>query len=191
MSISGSQIPGVSISKFGVLQHNDQVTLLCNVTEAQSSKTPLKRISWYKDGFRLQTVCCPVPNIPEDTLGPLLVKDGGNYSCVVEVLLRNIKEYNVSDYTVVRCEFHYTCIYVFRRGLFAGWMTQLVGWLRLGIDTYSYSYIYRIRCLCWVFFIFITFIRSRRKISRYICFNCSWSSLPSREVRRGDMVDYF
>ena len=57
-------------------------------------------------------MCCPVPNIPKNNLRPLLVKDGGNYSCVVEVMLRNIKECNVSDYTVVRCEFHKLSLHV-------------------------------------------------------------------------------
>ena len=173
MSISGSEIPVVSVSKFGVLQHNDQVTLLCNVTEAQRSKTTLKRISWYKDGFRLQTVCCTVPNIPEDTLGPLLVKDGGNYSCVVEVMLRNIKEYNVSDYTVVRCEFHYACSYAFRRGLFTGWLTQLVGWLRVGINWYvqlTWCYVYRIKChYLWVFRSLILLLKASALYIYHVC----------------------
>ena len=104
----GSEIPKVSVSKFGVLNGDDEVTIVCNVTQANDGKGPLtelKRISWFKDDFRVQSVRCPVPNVPEGTLRPLLVKDGGNYTCVLEVLLRGVKTYKVSDYTVIKCEF--------------------------------------------------------------------------------------
>ena len=76
--------------------------------DGQGPPAYYKKISWYKDGVRVQSVrICPVPDLPEETLGPLLVKfgSGGNYTCVLEVLLRNVKEYNVSDYTLIRGEF--------------------------------------------------------------------------------------
>ena len=77
------------------------------MTDGQGPLAYYKKISWYKDGFRVQSVPCPVPHLPEETLEPLLVKfgSGGNYTCVLEVLLRSVKEYNVSDYTLIRGEF--------------------------------------------------------------------------------------
>ena len=104
-----SEIPKVSVSKFGVLNGDDEVTIVCNVTQTSDGKSPLaelKRISWFKDDFRVQSVRCPVPNVTEDKLSPLLVRDGGNYTCVLEVLLRAKKTCKVSDYTVIKCEFH-------------------------------------------------------------------------------------
>jgi len=70
------------------------------------ASTPLKRISWLKDGGGLESVRNPDPENPKDTLGPLSIKDvgvrdGGNYTCLLQVLLRNIREYNVTDSTVI------------------------------------------------------------------------------------------
>lgn len=104
----GSEIPKVSVSKFGVLSGDDEVTIICNVTQTKEGKgslAALKRISWFKDDFRVQSVRWPVPNVPEYTLSSLLVRDGGNYTCVLEVLLRGKKTYKVADYTVIKCEF--------------------------------------------------------------------------------------
>ena len=66
----------------------------------------MKRISWYKDGILLESIRNPDPDKPLDTLRPLVLKnigvrDGGNYTCVLEVALRNIRMYNVSDSTMV------------------------------------------------------------------------------------------
>ena len=103
-----NEIPKVFVSKFGVLNGDDEVIIFCNVTQTNDGKGPLaalERISWFKDNFRVQSVRCPVPNVPEDTLSPLLVKNGGNYTCVLELLLRGATAYKVSDYTVIKCEF--------------------------------------------------------------------------------------
>ena len=104
----GIEYPKVSVSKFGVLNGDDEVTIVCNVTQTNEGRGPLaalKRISWFKDDFRVQSVRWPVPNVPEYTLSSLLVRDGGNYTCVLEALLRSKKTYKVSDYIVIKCEF--------------------------------------------------------------------------------------
>ena len=109
-AILGSEIPKVVVPDSKVLQHGDDVTLICNLTDrGDQAATPLKKISWYKDDILLERVRNPDPQNPKDTLGPLTikdvgVKDGGNYTCLLEVLLRNIREYSVSDYTVIHSE---------------------------------------------------------------------------------------
>ena len=45
-------------------------------------------------------------------MGPLVlsnigVRDGGSYTCLLEVKLRNKKKYNVSDTTVIRSKLSY------------------------------------------------------------------------------------
>ncbi|KAL9986533.1 hypothetical protein ACROYT_G000698 [Oculina patagonica] len=105
--ITKAEIPKVVVPDISVLQHDDDVTLICNLTEiGNKASNPLKRISWFKDGERLESVRNPDPQDPRDMLGPLKIKavglrDGGNYTCLLEVLLRNVKEYNVSDHTVI------------------------------------------------------------------------------------------
>ena len=103
----GSEIPKVVVPDSKVLQHGDDVTLICNLTErGNQASTPLKRISWFKENVLLESVRNPDPQNSKDTLGPLTIKDvgvrdGGNYTCLLEVLLRNIREYTVSDTTVI------------------------------------------------------------------------------------------
>jgi len=70
----------------------------------------LKRISWFKDDVLLESVRNPDPGKPQDTLGPLPIEDvgvrnGGKYTCLLEVLLRNIREFNVSDETVIHSKY--------------------------------------------------------------------------------------
>ena len=103
----GSEIPKVVVPDSKVLQHGDDVTLICNLTDrGDIASTPLKRISWFKDDILLESVRHPDPQNSKYTLGPLTIKgvgvrDGGNYTCLLEVLLRNFREYNVSDNTVI------------------------------------------------------------------------------------------
>ncbi|KAJ7388457.1 hypothetical protein OS493_037525 [Desmophyllum pertusum] len=104
--ITRKEIPIVVVPDTSILQHNDDITLVCNLTERGSLSTPLKRISWFKDGKPLESVRNPDPQNSQDTLGPLKLKsvsvrDGGNYTCLLEVLLRNVKAYNVSDHTMI------------------------------------------------------------------------------------------
>ncbi|XP_015766202.1 PREDICTED: uncharacterized protein LOC107345031 [Acropora digitifera] len=76
---------------------------MCNVSDDAISRqrTPLKRISWYKNHDLLQSVRNPDPQVPADFLSPLDLrsvnaKDGGTYKCLLEVALRNVKTYNIS-----------------------------------------------------------------------------------------------
>ena len=111
----GNEIPKVVVSDVGVLQHNDDVTLICNLTErGNQASTPLKRISWLKDGVLLESVRNPNPEDLRDMLGPLKIKDvgvrdGGKYTCLLEVLLRNFKEYNVTAHTVIHSKKNVFC----------------------------------------------------------------------------------
>ena len=96
----------MTVPKIGVLKHGENTTLTCNLTRNPFQGTVLKRISWYKDGILLESIRNPDPDKPLDTLRPLVLKnigvrDGGNYTCFLEVALRNIRMYNVSDSTMV------------------------------------------------------------------------------------------
>ena len=66
----------------------------------------LSRLPGLKNGRMLRSVKNPNPTDPEKALGPLVIeeaiaKDGGNYTCVINVVLRAVLEYNVSDITPV------------------------------------------------------------------------------------------
>ena len=107
--ILGSEIPVVSVTKVNMLQHGDSITIFCNITKP-SRWSGLKRISWLKNGVVQQSLRNPNPDNPVDTLAPLVIKnaaarDGGNYSCELELRLRNIKPYNVSDSTMITSEY--------------------------------------------------------------------------------------
>ena len=98
----------MTVPKLSVLRHGENTTLRCNLTknEQVDTQTGLKRVSWYKDGVLLESIRNPDPNEPLDSLRPLVldnigVRDGGNYTCLLEVKLRNIRNYNVSDSTMV------------------------------------------------------------------------------------------
>ena len=108
-SLSGGELPKVSVSKPTILQRGADFTIVCNLTKAQYSSATLERISWFKDDRLKQSVRNPDSSNPENSLGPLViryagVRDGGNYTCLLQVLLRNTKQYNVSDTTVIRSE---------------------------------------------------------------------------------------
>ena len=119
LSFSEEEIPKVSVPKASILQHGDDITIVCNLTEGIGPAAPLKRVSWYKDGELLQSVRNPDIKSPQDSLGPLELKNidvraGGEYVCLLEVLLRGVKKYNVSDTTTIRSKFFdihfiYTC----------------------------------------------------------------------------------
>ena len=107
--ILGSEIPVVSVTKVNMLQHGDSITIFCNITEP-SGWSRLKKISWLKNGVVQQSLRNPNSDKPVDTLAPLVIKnaaarDGGNYSCELELELRYIKPYNVSDSTMITSEY--------------------------------------------------------------------------------------
>ena len=105
-----SYILGDEIPKLVVVPHTnfvDKLTLSCSLTKRGNKYgTPLKRISCYKDGKLLVSLRNPDPEIEKVLIAPLKfedvgVRDGGNYTCLLEVKLRHIKSYNVSDYIVI------------------------------------------------------------------------------------------
>ena len=90
-----------------MLQHGDNITIVCNLA-GNWGRTSLTRISWYKDGILKRNVENPDKN--NLTIGPLVIKsagvrDGGNYTCLLDVLLRHTKEHNVSDSSMINSEF--------------------------------------------------------------------------------------
>ena len=98
----------MNVPQISVLRQGESTTFSCNLTRnpVQGTGTVLKRISWYKDGILLESIRNPDPDKPLDTLRPLVLKnigvrDGGNYTCLLEVALRNIRSYNVSDSTML------------------------------------------------------------------------------------------
>lgn len=98
------------VSKVNVLQHGDEARINCNITDRGRQTSKLQRISLFKDGEMLDTVKNPNPAESNDTLDTLIiknagVKDGGRYTCLLEVLLRNVKRYNVSDTTFVSSKY--------------------------------------------------------------------------------------
>lgn len=110
----GTEIPKVAVfphASVHTLQHNDNIALICNLTErGNQASTALKRISWFKNGALLQSVRNPDPSVPMDTLDPLVlrnvrVEDGGNYTCLLEVRLRNVRPHNVYDHTMIHSKY--------------------------------------------------------------------------------------
>ena len=103
MHISEFELPKVSISVNRTVEHGSRVVIMCNVSDDAISRqrTPLKRISWYKNHDLLQSVRNPDPQVPGDFLSTLDLrsvnaKDGGTYKCLLEVALRKVKTYNIS-----------------------------------------------------------------------------------------------
>ena len=99
----------MSVTKARMLQRGDSTQIFCNVTN-NSWFSRLMRISWYKDGVIKQSVRNPNPGNPAETLTPLVIrnaelKDGGNYTCLLEVLVKYVKAINVTDSTVIRSEY--------------------------------------------------------------------------------------
>ncbi|XP_068711461.1 neural cell adhesion molecule 2-like [Montipora foliosa] len=102
--ITYDELPRVHVTKPGVLQHGQNVAMTCNLTN--TGRVGLKKISWFKNEMLLQVMRCPDPRSPEDCLAPLVIKDagtkdGGSYTCVLEVLVRNSLKYNVTDVAMI------------------------------------------------------------------------------------------
>ena len=103
--ILGDEIPSISVTEANMLQHGDSITVFCNITHPSWS-SQLKRISWLKNGVVQQSVGYP----DRYSSVPLVIKnaaarDGGNYTCVLEVSLRGIRRYNVSDGVMITSEY--------------------------------------------------------------------------------------
>ena len=75
----------------------------------------------------------PDPQDPEYMLGPLQIKDasvrdGGMYTCLLEVLLRNVLKYNVTDSTVIHSKYH---VYFHHHLLCLNWLNPYLKLFRL------------------------------------------------------------
>ena len=108
LSIVGKEIPKVIVPKTSVLQHGDDIKIVCNLhlTEGKRPFATLKRVSWYKDGVLLRTVRNPdLSSQVSLVIKNIALRDGGEYKCLLEVLLRHVKRYNVSDTTTIRSKF--------------------------------------------------------------------------------------
>ena len=104
----------MNVPDSNLLNPGDNIEIFCNLTErGNENNTPLKRISWYKDGRLLESVRNPDPDAEQqnDFLPPLKlenagVQDGGTYKCRLEVKLRNVREYTVEDTTVLKSKYN-------------------------------------------------------------------------------------
>ena len=100
----------MTVSKTSRLQHGDNFTIVCNVTlGAKPSMTSLRTISWYKDDVLKRYLKISNAENASAALGPLVVKnadveDGGNYTCILQVLLQTRRKHNVSDGSMVQSE---------------------------------------------------------------------------------------
>ena len=93
----------MKVTDSSVLNPGYDIIIFCNLTKrGNENSTSLRRISWYKDGKLLESVRYPDPDVQQDFIAPLKVtkvgvQQGGNYTCFLEVKLRHIKEYKVTD----------------------------------------------------------------------------------------------
>ena len=99
--ISVADLPKISVSASRTVKHNSLVEIACNLTEGKEATTSLEWISWYKNGELFERVRSPDPDKPEDSLTPLYlpsvsVRDAGVYTCLLEVLLQQERDYNIS-----------------------------------------------------------------------------------------------
>ncbi len=99
----GSEIPKIVVPESVVLEHDDNVTITCNITDrGHPFATRMKRISWLKNGVVLYSKTDLVDPVFPLVREKVVESDEGNYTCVLEVLLQNMKPYNVTDYTFVK-----------------------------------------------------------------------------------------
>ncbi|XP_068692478.1 uncharacterized protein [Montipora foliosa] len=97
-----ADLPKISVSANRTVKHNSRVEIACNLTEGEkAATTSLKSISWYKNGELYKRVRSPDPDKTEDTLEPLYlqsagVRDAGIYTCLLEVVLEQKRDYNIS-----------------------------------------------------------------------------------------------
>lgn len=97
-----ADLPKISVSANRTVKHNSRVEIACNLTEGKEADTAsLERISWYKNGELFKHVRLPDPDKTEGTLKPLYiqsagVRDAGVYTCVLEVVLHQKKNYTIS-----------------------------------------------------------------------------------------------
>ena len=103
MLLSGNEVPQVVTTKVNVLQHGDTVTIKCMVTDTGSRVTKVNRIAWFKDGEMKKEN----REEPRYTIDPMVIRNagaehGGNYTCLLEIMVRGRKHMNISDTTQVQ-----------------------------------------------------------------------------------------
>ena len=72
-------------------------TIQCNVTEAdEPSSTTMERVLLLKDGAVLRTLLLPYSEVTLSLDIDTAERTNANFTCVLEVMLRGVKKYNVS-----------------------------------------------------------------------------------------------
>ena len=102
----------MAISQVGIVEHGNSVKLICNMTERGSQgDAKLVNVSLIKNGVLISRA-----NVSEDPLnstillGPVFlnnvgVNQGGEYTCLLEVLLKDKILHKVTDSTLVRSKY--------------------------------------------------------------------------------------
>ena len=109
VSFLESKIPKVAISQVGTVKHGNSVPITCNLTERGSRQdSKLLNVSLIKNNVLIHRANVSEDPPPNSTilLGPFNLKnvgvnDGGNYTCLLEVLLKNKTPYKVTDSTLL------------------------------------------------------------------------------------------
>ena len=132
-----------------MLQHGDSITIFCNITDAWG-RSGLKRISWLKNGVVQQSVRNPDADSPVTlVIKNAAARDGGNYSCELELRLRYIKAYNVSDSTMITSEYTislFTIILFYHNwnGTMCRWNSCLLCWDRVDYIFHAWTNLQKI-----------------------------------------------
>ena len=99
----------MAISQVGIVEHGNNVSIICNMTERGSQQdAELLNVSLIKNGVVIRRA-----NVSKDPLNSTIllgpvdlnnvgVNEGGKYTCLLEVLLKNKTPYKVIDHTLVR-----------------------------------------------------------------------------------------
>ena len=99
----------MAISQVGTVKQGNSVPITCNLTKRGSrQESKLLNVSLINNGVLIHRANVSV-DPPHSTilLGPFNLKnvgvdDGGNYTCLLEVLLKDKTPYNVTDSTLLR-----------------------------------------------------------------------------------------
>lgn len=108
----------MAVSQVGILEHGTNVSIICNLTERGSQQTRLANVSWIKNGVLNRSVPVPDPLNSTALIDPLVLKnvdvnDGGTYTCLLKVLLRDKRPYKVTDSTLVRSKCMLLILYIY------------------------------------------------------------------------------